>query len=101
MDLNPKNFTSGKYELADFAKEKECEVILFPTNWIDHDPKNQKTSFDIQNYWLNRLEPLLAPNSTKRRYLVTANRVGKEYSFHEKKEQWFIGSSSVLSVNPH
>ena len=45
MDINPKGFTSGKFEFADFIKEKDCQVILFPTNWIDHDRSRDKTSF--------------------------------------------------------
>jgi protein N-terminal amidase len=77
MDLNPKGFTSGKYEFADFIKERDSEVILFPTNWIDHDVKDSKSGMYILNYWLERLEPLLAPNSEKSRCLVVANRVGK------------------------
>lgn len=35
MDINPKNFTSGEYELAEFALKEKAEVILFMTNWVD------------------------------------------------------------------
>ena len=35
MDINPKNFTSGEYELADFIIKNNAEVMLLFTNWVD------------------------------------------------------------------
>ena len=35
MDINPKDFTSGQFEFADFAVKEKAEVILFITNWVD------------------------------------------------------------------
>ena len=29
-----------------------------------------------------------------------ANRVGEEYSFYEKKNFWFMGSSCAITINP-
>ena len=35
------------------------------------------------------------------RYFIGADRAGKEYSFHDKKDSYFLGSSAILSINPH
>jgi hypothetical protein len=35
MDINPKDFTSGEYELADFILQNKVEVMLHFTNWTD------------------------------------------------------------------
>jgi hypothetical protein len=35
MDINPKDFTSGEFELADFILKSKSEVLLFLTNWVD------------------------------------------------------------------
>lgn len=83
MDINPKNFTSGKNELGDFVEANKCEVILFPTNWIDSDRENEDSSVDIYNYWLNRLTPIL--KGKRNIYLLAADRVGREYSYYDKK----------------
>lgn len=101
MDINPKNFTSGKYELADFTKARQTEVILFPTNWVDSEPNNDQSAIEIYNYWLNRLDPLLAPKSNKHILFLAADRVGVEYSYYDKKEITFMGGSCALSINPH
>ena len=97
MDLNPKGFKSGKHEFADFIKENNCDLMLFPTNWIDHNRPDAKTSFEIYNYWLERLAPLLKPFSEKMRYFIGADRAGKEYSYYDKKDQHFLGSSATVS----
>lgn len=35
MDINPKDFTSGKYELADHILKTKADVLVFLTNWVD------------------------------------------------------------------
>ena len=49
---------------------------------------------------MDRLQPLLKPHCQKKRVLLVANRVGEEYSFYEKKNFWFIGSSCAITINP-
>jgi protein N-terminal amidase len=35
MDINPKDFTSGKYELADHVVKTKADVLVFISNWVD------------------------------------------------------------------
>ena len=35
MDINPKDFTSGKHELADHLVKTKADVLVFLTNWVD------------------------------------------------------------------
>jgi hypothetical protein len=101
MDINEKHFTSKLHEFGDFVKEKGCEVILFPTNWVDNDFKDETTSFDIYNFWLDRLRPIYTPKSQRNVLFLAADRIGEEYSYYDKKKINFLGSSCALSINPH
>lgn len=101
MDINPKGFKSGKFELGDYARQQGSEVILFPTNWIDSDRHNDDSAWDIYNYWLGRLRPLVKAADKKNVCVLVANRVGSEYSHHDKEQIWFMGGSCLLSIHPH
>jgi hypothetical protein len=61
MDINPKDFTSGEYELADFVVKKKAEITLLFTNWIDSSTDNVEASHikATYNYWLSRMMPLI------------------------------------------
>lgn len=88
MDINEKKFVSGEYEWADFALKNKAEVLLFLTNWIDHqaDSEDDSTVLAMYNYWLHRLRPLISiasQNEIKNPVLFFASdRVGTEYSFN-------------------
>lgn len=77
MDINPKDFKSGTYELADYVLSSKSEVIVFLTNWVDSE-KEEITKNDIiatYNYWLSRLMPII--KSGKNVLFLAADRVGK------------------------
>lgn len=62
MDINPKGFKSGKYELADYIIENQSQVLLFISAWNDHEPNakdEEKSQMGIVNYWINRLLPII------------------------------------------
>jgi len=82
------------------VRQKDSEVILFPTNWIDSDRDEEDSAQSIYNYWLDRLRPILKPNSNRKRLFLVANRVGEEFSFYDKKNFWFMGSSCAITINP-
>lgn len=56
---------------------------------------------EMYNYWLNRLKPLLKPNSKKNVLFLASDRIGKEYSHYDKKNISFLGSSCAISINPN
>ena len=90
MDINPKDFTSGQFEFADFAVKEKAEVILFITNWVDSSAErvDDKAVQSMYNYWLHRLDPLLNHKNQplKQKILfLAADRVGKEYSYFDEK----------------
>lgn len=110
MDINPYEFKDNeKFELANFCLEKKIDVLLFLSNWNDHDPKGdeKKGIASIIDYWLWRLTPLVNKkfNKNKERYkswcFFCCDRVGNEISLKNDKEKtYFIGSSCCLKVNP-
>jgi hypothetical protein len=51
----------------------------------------------MYNYWLERLNPV----SKKHVLFLAADRVGPEYSYYDKEDIVFLGSSCALSLNPH
>lgn len=55
----------------------------------------------MYNFWLNRLLPILKPRSEKNVLFLAADRIGEEYSYYDKKNTNFLGSSCALSINPH
>jgi predicted amidohydrolase len=61
MDINPKDFTSGEYELADFIVKNKAEIMLLFTNWVDSSTDNVEASHikATYNYWLSRMMPLI------------------------------------------
>jgi hypothetical protein len=101
MDINEKHFTSGLYEFGDFVKQRQCEIILFATNWVDHDAKKESSSIEMYNYWFERLSPILKPRSQRNVLFLAADRIGQEYSYYDKKNIDFLGSSCAMSINPH
>lgn len=98
MDINPKHFTSGKDEFGHFVEVHKCEVILFPTNWIDRDPNDDNSVKEIYNYWLDRLRPVL--KGKRDVSFLAADRVGSEYSHYDKKQICFMGGSVAISLKP-
>lgn len=58
----------------------------------------------MYNYWLHRMRPLLSvssQNNIKSEALfLAADRVGTEYSFYDKKDTQFFGSSCAIHLNP-
>ena len=105
MDINPKNFTSGEFELADFAVKEGAEVVLFPTNWVDSQADSVEDSVieAMYNYWLHRLSPMLNKKNEPLKppaLFLAADRVGTEYSYYDKKDTHFFGSSCGIMLNP-
>lgn len=58
----------------------------------------------MYNYWLHRMRPLISVTSQgdiKPPVLFfAADRVGQEYSFYDKKNTHFFGSSCAIHLNP-
>jgi len=51
----------------------------------------------MYNFWLERLSPI----SNKHVLFLAADRIGPEYSYYDKKNITFLGSSCALTLNPH
>lgn len=94
MDLNPYEFKApfSKCEFGNFCLKSEVELIVFMANWILRDKPSEEKTMEIINYWISRLAPILK-KSTKKVYLCTSNRIGKE------NETSFIGSSCILQLS--
>jgi protein N-terminal amidase len=100
MDINPKDFTSDAYEVADYVVGSQSDVLLFLTNWVDSE-KEELTNADIAatyNYWIHRLKPLILSKRTT--LFLAADRVGVEYDEFAKKNTIFYGSSCAMMFNP-
>ena len=58
----------------------------------------------MYNYWLHRLRPLItitSQNKIKDEVIFfAADRVGTEYSYYDKKDCQFFGSSCAIHINP-
>jgi len=97
MDINPYEFKAPweAFEFGNFCKEKDVDIIVFPTNWNDEEgAKNTYIEImHMMNYWLQRLEPMLK-KSKKNKYFLAADRIGKE------KTSIFIGCSCALKFSP-
>lgn len=98
MDLNPWEFKAPyeKKEFSNFCKDKNVDVIIFLTNWLnatEGDPdrfnESEERSFELLNYWLDRCSPLL---TGKTKYFLAANRCGEE------RLTKFAGSSSIIKL---
>ena len=84
MDINPYEFLdSSKFELAEYLKEQNIDVLLFPTAWNDSSPRDdsQQSIEETHNYWLHRLWPLINTKKEPKKYnkswaLLVADRVG-------------------------
>ncbi|EGR30676.1 carbon-nitrogen family protein, putative [Ichthyophthirius multifiliis] len=62
MDINPYEFLNcQQFELSDFCKEQQIDVLLFLSAWNDHEPnRNDRNSIEGQlNYWLWRLRTII------------------------------------------
>lgn len=101
MDINPYKFKSpyNKMEFANHCLNKNVDIIVFPTNWLDQDPENlsQKHVYELWNYWLDRMTPYIKNKNllgNKNVYLLAANRIGKEF------ETTFYGCSCILQLSP-
>ena len=61
MDINPYKFKSPfkKMEFANHCLNKNVDLIIFPTNWIDSEPNDTSElhKHDLWNYWMERMEP--------------------------------------------
>ena len=103
MDINPKDFSSGEWEWAEFGKQEGAEVLLFLTNWVDSSAESieDKDVLAMFNYWMHRLQPLLKGEGKRPVLFLAADRVGSEYSYFDKKETHFFGSSCGIMLNPN
>jgi protein N-terminal amidase len=121
MDLNPFRFTAPfeAYELASFCVEHDVDLLVMPMAWLaPSDERHQlesdqaaappQPSLSTINYWALRCKPFFQPPKPpvppaelgedrlhKQRYLITANRVGRE------RDSIFGGSSCVLQMKPN
>ncbi len=100
MDLNPYEFTAPyeKKEFTNFCKEKNVDLIVFLTKWLnasENDPKmfeeTEERSYDLLNYWLDRCSPFLG-SKDKVCYFLAANRCGVERKIK------FAGTSAILKL---
>ena len=80
-------------------------MLLFLTNWVDSsaDSIDDKDVLAMYNYWLHRLTPLISKKNEapmKPIMFLAADRVGTEYSYFDKKDTHFFGSSCAIMLNP-
>ena len=100
MDINPYKFKSPfkKMEFANHCLNKNVDLIIFPTNWIDSEPNDTSElhKHDLWNYWMERMEPYKKKNlkNKKNVYMLCANRIGKE------KTTTFHGCSCIMKIAP-
>ena len=99
MDINPYKFKSpfGKMEFANHCLNKNVDLIVFPTNWIDNEPNNISESHkkEIWSYWMERMRPYKNLKNNKNVYMLFANRIGKE------KKTTFRGCSCIMKISPN
>ena len=99
MDINPYKFKSpfGKMEFANHCLNKNVDLIVFPTNWIDNEPNNISESHkkEIWSYWMERMRPYKNLKNNKNVYMLFANRIGKE------KKTTFHGCSCIMKISPN
>ena len=99
MDINPYKFKSpfGKMEFANHCLNKNVDLIVFPTNWIDNEPNNISESHkkEIWSYWMERMRPYKNLKNNKNVYMLFANRIGKE------KKTTFYGCSCIMKISPN
>jgi protein N-terminal amidase len=81
-----------EFEFASFHHKNQSQLILFCANWLDPSNKGGVYAPDehlsTQNYWVQRLEPLIGSNA----YFVACNRTGVE------KGTRFVGCSCVIKL---
>ena len=100
MDINPYKFKSPfkKMEFANHCLNKNVDLIIFPTNWIDSEPNDTSELHknDLWNYWMERMEPYKKKNSKNKKnvYMLCANRIGTE------KTTTFHGCSCIMKIAP-
>ena len=100
MDINPYKFKSPfkKMEFANHCLNKNVDLIIFPTNWIDSEPNDTSElhKHDLWNYWMERMEPYKKKNSKNKKnvYMLCANRIGTE------KTTTFHGCSCIMKIAP-
>ena len=100
MDINPYKFKSPfkKMEFANHCLNKNVDLIIFPTNWIDSEPNDTSELHknDLWSYWMERMEPYKKKNSKNKKnvYMLCANRIGTE------KTTTFHGCSCIMKIAP-
>jgi len=100
MDINPYKFKSPfkKMEFANHCLNKNVDLIIFPTNWIDSEPNDTSElhKHDLWSYWMERMEPYKKKNSKNKKnvYMLCANRIGTE------KTTTFHGCSCIMKIAP-
>jgi|JI9StandDraft_1071089.scaffolds.fasta_scaffold83682_1 hypothetical protein len=101
MDINPKDFTSGEYELADHMVQTNSDVLVFLTNWVDSekDTIHKNDVAATYQYWIQRLAPVVL--AKKPILVLVADRVGLEFDYFSKRQTRFYGSSTAIMLNPH
>ncbi|KAK9456924.1 carbon-nitrogen hydrolase [Dipodascopsis uninucleata] len=110
MDLNPEEFTApfDKYEFANFAIQKDADLIVLPMAWRAYDNDVPvEDSMNIPdwktiNYWAVRLKPLqdnvASLTENRRRVFIGANRTGIEDGDVSERTM-YAGSSCVLEYD--
>lgn len=101
MDINPKDFTSGKCELGDYLLQSKSDVLVFVTNWVDseRDVIHKNDIAATYQYWIQRLAPVIL--AKKPILFLVADRVGLEFDYFSKRQTRFYGSSAAIMLNPH
>jgi len=108
MDINPYEFVdSSLFELAEFCKQEEVDLVVLLSAWNDHEPtRNDGKSIEgIVDYWLWRLRPLINTQQNPKNYeknwaFLCCNRVGKE-KLSGSDLTVFSGCSCCIKLNPH
>lgn len=109
MDINYYDFIDfWQFPLAEFCREEDIDVLLFPTNWILQDEetttkKALEIALDLYQWWKLRMTPMIgksfrlkqtvAPRLEKEWLMVAADRVGKE------DQTSYKGCSAALIFN--
>lgn len=78
--INPWEYKDpGLYEFASHQAKENADLILFIANWLDSDPEDDTDTLMTQQYWVNRLRPLIR----KPVHFVAANRIGNESGIYQ------------------
>ncbi|KNC87395.1 hypothetical protein SARC_00487 [Sphaeroforma arctica JP610] len=90
MDINPYRFTAPfeDYELANYMRTKQVNLIVLIANWLDSEPESDD-SRGVPNYWVHRLKPVLYTDTV----FIVCNRSGRE-----ETNAIYTGCSACISL---